>query len=283
MRDDYGDWLKAQGYAENSCNSRPANVRTVERAYGESLDDIIARGGLGDLVAELTYSKSDERHGRPNPSRAGIQGNLFNGLATLKGAVTLYNRFIGAPWEESDDDEPDTAPDNAGRAAEGDQPGLEKQRLSLERDMERFLREDISRLEPVLTIIDAGAQRSVLSGSIDILARDASGATVVIELKAGKTDERVIGQVLGYMGDIADEDEPEAVRGIIVAHVFDQRTRSAARAVPSLTLMRYAVSFTFEPEAQGMAGFDQAAGNTAGSGRRGSGQYPLLNLAVFGG
>lgn len=251
MRDDYGVWLKAQGYAENSCSSRQANVRTVERAYGETLDDIHARGGLRDLVAELTYSKSDERHGRPNPSRAGIQGNLFNGLATLKSAVTLYNRFIGAPWEEPDGDEPSepgAAPDNAGRAAEGNQPGLEKQRLHLERDMQRFLREDIARLEPGLVIIDDGAERAVLSGEIDILARDANGATVVIELKVGKTDARVIGQVLGYMGDIADEDEPEALRGIIVAHAFDQRTRSAARAVSNLRLMRYAVSFTFQSE-----------------------------------
>ena len=79
-------------------------------------------------------------------------------------------------------------------------------------------------------------------------AQDAAGAVVVIELKAGKTDPRVIGQVLGYMGDIADEDEPAALRGIIVAHEFDPRTRSAARAVSNLTLQRYAVSFTFQPE-----------------------------------
>ena len=70
----------------------------------------------------------------------------------------------------------------------------------------------------------------------------------MIELKVGKTDAKVVGQVLGYMGDIADEDDPPAVRGIIVAHDFDQRTRSAARAVPNLSLMRYAVSFTFQPE-----------------------------------
>jgi len=70
----------------------------------------------------------------------------------------------------------------------------------------------------------------------------------VIELKARKTDARVVGQVLGYMGDIAAEDEPDAVRGIIVAHEFDLRTRSAARAVPNPRLVRYAVSCSFAPE-----------------------------------
>ena len=65
---------------------------------------------------------------------------------------------------------------------------------------------------------------------------------------AGKTDARVIGQTLGYMGDIAAEEDAPLVRGIIVAHDFDQRTRSAALAVPNLDLVRYAVSFTFSHE-----------------------------------
>lgn len=248
MRDDYGVWLKAQGYPENSCSSRQSNVRTVERAYGETLDDIHARGGLRDLIVALTYSKSDQRHGRANPSRVEIQGDVRNGLSTLKNGVMLYSKFIGEAWVDPESDEPGSDTDDSGRIAEGDQPGLQKQRLSFERDMQRFLREDISRLEPGLTIIDEGAERRVLSGFIDILARDASGATVVIELKAGKTVAGVIEQVLGYMVDIEDEDEPEAVRGIIVAHEFGQRIKSAARAVPNLTLVCYAVSFTFQSE-----------------------------------
>jgi RecB family endonuclease NucS len=114
--------------------------------------------------------------------------------------------------------------------------------------MQRHLRVNIASLDPGLTIVDEGAERAVKSGSIDILAQEADGTLVVIELKAGKTDARVVGQVLGYMGDLADEDCPKALRGIIVAHEFDQRTKSAARAVPNLRLMRYAVSFSFSPE-----------------------------------
>lgn len=251
MRGDYENWLKAQGYSGNTISARAANVRTVERAYSESLDDIHARGGLRDLIAELTYSNADERHRRPNPSRVEIQGNVRNGLATLKSAVALYAKFIGAPWVEAASDEGtgiDAGPCEAGCNAENDPSGLEKQRLSLERDMQTALRADLARLEPGLIVIDDGAERAVATGFIDILACDAAGATVVIELKAGKTDARVVGQVLGYMGDIAAEDEPAALRGIIVAHEFDPRTRAAARAVPNLTLVRYAVSFSFAAE-----------------------------------
>ncbi len=113
--------------------------------------------------------------------------------------------------------------------------------------MQVALRRDITRLESGLRIIDDGAERYVTSGFIDILCKDDKDRVVVVELKAGKSDPRVIGQTLGYMGDLMDEDSLTSVRGIIVAHDFDMRTRSAARAVASLTLYTYAVAFTFQP------------------------------------
>lgn len=42
--------------------------------------------------------------------------------------------------------------------------------------------------------------------------------------------------------------QKRATRGIIVAHAFDQRTKSTARAEPDLTRARYAVFFAFQPE-----------------------------------
>ncbi len=245
MKDSYANWLQAQGYSENSCASRQANVRTVERAYGEDLDDIHARGGLRALVEHLVYSSEDQRRKRPNPSRVAIQGDIRTGLATLKAGVMLYAKFLGEVWTEPLDD----APLSGRGGAEATEPnGPESQKLALEKDMQRFIRGATEALEPGLMIVDDGAERAVLSGFIDILAQDSHGATVVVELKAGKTDARVVGQVLGYMGDISDEDEPSALRGIIVAHDFDQRTRSAARAVPNLKLVRYSVSFHFSDE-----------------------------------
>ena len=44
------------------------------------------------------------------------------------------------------------------------------------------------------------------------------------------------------------EDPAKAVRDIIVAHEFDPRTRSAARALPNRRLYSYAVSFAFRSE-----------------------------------
>lgn len=243
MREDYRGWLEAEKYAKNTCDTQISNLRKVERAYGEALEDIIARGGLPGLILDLTYSSSDERRGRANPSKIEIGGSLFKGLMSAKSAVALYARYLGKEGNEIS--LPEAHRDDPALPAE---PQFEKQRLSLERDMQAALRENIAGLEDGLQIIDEGAERAVNSGFIDILARDGSGTLVVIELKAGKTDARVIGQTLGYMGDILVEEDAMSVRGIVVAHEFDQRTRSAARAIPNLRLVRYAISFSFSPE-----------------------------------
>ena len=249
MRQEYRRWLVDKGYTTNSVASRVSDAQKVERIYG-ALDDLIAAGGYEGLIDELTYTSEDERRGKANPSRIKTDGNIRTNLASYKGAVALYRRFLsdcdfGRGVVVDDGYSPGPGPTSGGEVVK-DTGTLEKQRLSLERDMQAALRRDISRLEPGLRIIDDGAERYVSSGFIDILCQDTQGRRVVVELKAGKSDPRVIGQTLGYMGDLMDEDAAVPVRGIIVAHEFDNRTRSAARAVESVMLMTYAVAFTFQ-------------------------------------
>ena len=245
MRDDYRQWLVEQGYPDNSVASRIATANKVEKAYG-NLEDLFANGGYQALVDELTYSTEDTRRKRANPSRIQTEGDLRNNLATYKQGVALYRRFLSEVGAAPRDAVTADIPFSASEGVAAEIAGLEKQRLSLERDMQAALRRDITRLEPGLQIIDDGVERYVASGFIDILCKDADDRLVVVELKAGKSDPRVIGQTLGYIGDLMDEDSVQAVRGIIVAHDFDQRTRSAARAVATLSLFTYAVAFTFQ-------------------------------------
>jgi hypothetical protein len=248
MRTDYRDWLQGQGYAENTCNAQVARLQRIETEYG-TVEDMVANGTYDKVFAELSYSTADERHGRPNPSRFRIDGNLRNNLASYKDALARYRRFLdtsAAPGVVSAVTTPEAIAPVLRRPTEPDP--AEKQRLALERDMQTALRRDLGSLEPGLRIIDDGAERAVSTGFVDILAEDASGTVVVIELKAGRSDARVVGQTLGYMGDLMVEDPEKPVRGIIVAHEFDPRTRAAARAVPNLRLFRYAVSFAFWPE-----------------------------------
>lgn len=250
MRADYKAWLEEQKYDSGTITAQLHRAGRVEECYG-SLDDHFAAGTLQSIIDDLKYSADDERRGKPNPSKIPFKGNVRNNLASYKSAVVRYRKFLTGGWESADREQPIelVASEQLQSPAKGEAPELGVQKLSLERDMQAALRLNIRQLADTLSIIDDGAERSVSSGFIDITCEDSSdNALVVIELKAGKADSRSIGQILGYMGDLADEEDGRAVRGILIAHEFDKRSRSAARVVPTLHLMRYSIDFRFQQE-----------------------------------
>lgn len=123
--------------------------------------------------------------------------------------------------------------------------------LSMERDLERSLLQNLGQLEPNLRIFE---EKGIIGqeldtrkvGRIDILCVDGNSNLVVIELKVGRADERVCGQILRYMGwvkvDLAGD---RNVRGIIIANEFTDSLRYAVKAMPDVTLKRYELFFKF--------------------------------------
>ena len=83
-------------------------------------------------------------------------------------------------------------------------------------------------------------------GIIDILALGPQNELIIVELKAGRADDKAIAQILRYMGWVAKRlAEPrQPVTGIIVANEFTDALKYAA-AVPSIRLKRYEVNFRF--------------------------------------
>lgn len=239
MRPEYADWLMNQGYNENTCNTQTSHIRQIEKYYGD-LVKLIEDRGLDELIEEFTYTTEDERHNRPNPTKVAFSGRTYTRLQSLKGAIRRYSRFLEDGFDQIDDQvENDEIEEN-------DPAAIVKQRFALERDMQIALRRDVTKLQQGLRIVDDGVERSVESGFVDILCEDDRGRAVVVELKAGQTDARVVAQILGYMGDLLSEGDYSDVRGIIVAHSFDRRTVSACRAIPNVSLATYSIEFTFE-------------------------------------
>jgi endonuclease len=248
MRNDYKAWLEEQQYDPGTVVAQLHRAGRVEDFYGD-LEAQYKSGDLQAIVDELRYSAGDERHGKANPSKIKFVGNIRKNLASYKSAVVLYRKFLSGGWERSDIDVPlPVAVLNESSVYPATDQGLpDRQRFSLERDMQAMLRRDILSLGNSLEIIDDGAERSVDSGLIDITCRDSKdNSIVVVELKADKADSRAIGQILGYMGDVSVEEEGRPVSGILVAHDFDKRARAAARVVPTLRLVKYSVTFRFE-------------------------------------
>lgn len=84
-------------------------------------------------------------------------------------------------------------------------------------------------------------------GCIDILATEPStNSYVVIELKKGQESDRVIGQVLRYMGWVADNlcNRGEEVKGLIICKGGDERLDYALRLVQDIVeVKRYRIGF----------------------------------------
>lgn len=237
MRSEYRQWLIGQKYAANTVSAQVHRAGRVEEFHGD-LDQHYASDRMESLIETLRYSVEDGRRSRPNPTKIPIEGDIRNNLASYRNAIERYRTFRDSGHNLSD--EPP-----AGRGTTSEVSEETGQRIGLERDMQAALRIAIDQLEPGLTIIDDGAERSVESGFIDITARDQAGAVVVIELKTGVAGQRAVAQILSYMGDVAVEEAGTPIRGILVASEFDAKAKSAARVVPDLLLRRYSVRFTF--------------------------------------
>lgn len=89
------------------------------------------------------------------------------------------------------------------------------------------------------------------AGTIDILAYDATtGDLVVIELKKGRPADKVVGQVLRYMGCLAENlcDENQSVRGMIICHDPDPKLTYALKPLNNVCVKYYRVEFSLLDE-----------------------------------
>ena len=210
-RSSFRTWLEQRGgLGKGAIDSYIADAWRVERHYGD-LDKLYEE----DRLAEALKAEIPDVADKNRPS--------------YRSAVRRYREYRDTVEDPVVDDD-----------------GARERLFGLERDLQAALRDCIEQLEPGLEITDGGAERSVASGFIDITAKAPDDTVVVIELKAGAARREAIGQILSYMGDIADE-EPGRVRGILVAGDFNDKARAAARVEPTLSLRRYRVTFEFSP------------------------------------
>ena len=102
---------------------------------------------------------------------------------------------------------------------------------------------DLSRIEPGLTLV--GVEQEAGGRRIDILAKDANGTYLVIELKVSKAYDRVVGQLLRYRGWVSEHlAQGGRVRGLIVAASISEDLRLACHGLQDVELKEYALQLT---------------------------------------
>lgn len=210
-------------------------------------------------VRERVYAKHPDRPWKPPTILAHLIGLARNHPSGKHYPSAHKQAFLH--WELGGRFRVWTADDEGGESPSenDDTPPLEEvaefggasAALSLERDLEQSLLQNLGQLKRGLSLYNptgvSGQQFNTGEvGRIDLLAVGPDDELVVLELKAGRAEEKVIGQILRYMGWVQKElAMGKPVRGIIVANDFSEALRFAALAVPTVTLMRYEIQFKF--------------------------------------
>jgi len=113
--------------------------------------------------------------------------------------------------------------------------------VAMEKTLQEYLAQNPSIIGPGLKLIKREFPTDV--GNIDLLFKDEQGNFVVVETKKGRESDRVIGQILRYIGWMKKNTDSK-VRGIIVTHSSDPRLEYAIEAVkPLVELKFYKIKF----------------------------------------
>ncbi len=96
--------------------------------------------------------------------------------------------------------------------------------------------------------IPVSQQYTTSIGRIDILVKDKSNNYVVIELKKGKTGEKVVGQILKYMGWIKKHKakKNQKIKGIIISGEDDEKLKYSLEATNNIELFVYKIDFSLK-------------------------------------
>jgi endonuclease len=124
--------------------------------------------------------------------------------------------------------------------------------FAYERDLQNFVAKNLHRIEPGLRLYDGeeitGLETDAGGRRMDVLAIDAQGSYVVIELKVNRAYDRVIGQLARYMAWVEKNMETSRpVRGIIVAKEITEDLKLAASRIQGVSLIEYEMELKFCP------------------------------------
>jgi hypothetical protein len=157
-------------------------------------------------------------------------------------AAPIYARPIATvPGETLPDDVQEEESDDL-------EVGGSRSAFAYEHDLRDYLAKNLGLIESGLRLYDdegvRGVEYPVGGRFIDILGLDREGSLVVIELKVSRGYDRVVGQLLRYMGWITvNLAEPaQRVRGIIVARQITEDLQLACARLADIDLFEYELS-----------------------------------------
>jgi hypothetical protein len=203
---------------------------------------------VGTVTAHLTRLSTNARSRTHYSAKPGeddvlyqIDGNHYRHYRPGQDPAPIYAEQISGETPkvpEGEDEDAVVDPSSAGG------------QFAYEVDLRNYLSKNLSKLEADLRVYEeegiTGIEFPVGGRFIDILATDANGGLVVIELKVSRGYDRVVGQLLRYIGWIKKNlaESGQNVRGVIVARKISEDLLLACSMVPGVELFEYELSLS---------------------------------------
>src|SRR5260370_32454 len=123
--------------------------------------------------------------------------------------------------------------------------------FALEAHLRDFLARNLDTIETGLRLYESDGRKGIEfpidGGRIDLLAVDAKGKYVVIELKLSQGRNKTLGQLLYYMAWVDQHmAQEQPCRGLIVASEITEELSLAVSRAPDVSLARYRMSFAID-------------------------------------
>lgn len=258
-------------YADKSESARKLYFRMLWDFYHavQPGDVIIARRGTKKLAAIGTVTRAAYYEKDGNAEALGPDRAYSNHLdvswetapidksfqAPVFGIQTIYEIK-----EEKYRELLAAQPTGAGASTVSGEAVEDETEFVLERYLEDFIVSNFDKIfrghlalysDPLADI--TGQQFPTDVGVIDILAQEPNtNSFVVIELKKGRESDKVVGQILRYMGWVADKlcHGGQDVKGLIICRAPDPRLSYAIKMARNVSIKYYRVDFKLQDQAE---------------------------------
>jgi RecB family endonuclease NucS len=201
-------------------------------------------------VEGMSINSSDRKH-HPN-IKPGSGHDLFFKVA--RGKYRLWNKEVDPAPNYLNGYSDFALPESAIEEESVDEAEVESSSdaFAYERDLRNYLAKNLHVVEPGLKIYEEedfnGIEYPVGGRYIDILAIDAKGEFVVMELKVSRGYDRTAGQLLRYMAWVKKNlAGGKKVRGLIVAREISEDLKLAVSMISDVQLIEYELSFKLCP------------------------------------
>jgi hypothetical protein len=241
MRNEFEKWMRiVEGKKQNTAYSYALSIDRISKHYSEKTDEDTDVYAINDLVLLKKISEEYSVNGKFSDFGYEGKGTIRNAIATYVRFYENYSSGEELPLFESFLNEEDIS----------DQPSYENMNFTYEKDLKNSLVNQASELFSRYKILgnnNEGIEYLIEGKRIDLLLESHDKKELLaVEIKAGKADFKVFGQISMYLGLLTKKFPDKNLKGLIIAGSIDETLKSACLITDKVTVKTYKMKLLLE-------------------------------------